>query len=448
MAYVINKTNGSIFATVADGTVDTSSTITVVGRNYSGYGEFLGENFVKLLENSSHSAAPSSPLAGQLWYDSANTVLNVYNGTEFKPISSVKVSGSEPATSLTSGDLWFDSGSNQLNIYNGSSFTLVGPPTSVGTGTSGPEVVTVRDSGGTDHVILKFTIEDEVQAYISNDAVFTPQVAITGFATISPGFQLSTTLTSGASAQFQGTASNAALLDSLDSTDFLRATANDTTTGTLGILNDSGLTIGADSDFGISVTGSDVTIKNVTSDGDMIFSINDGGVTTNVLRIDGATGHVYTDTTGAVDIGSVGNPFRTLYATATSAQYADLAERFEADAIYEAGTVVEMGGINEITRAIDELTDNVFGVISTSAAYLMNCAAGSNETHPPIAMNGRVPVKVIGVVHKGDRLVSAGNGYARTATEHEITAFNVIGRSLENKTDVNKGTVEAIVKVN
>jgi hypothetical protein len=136
MAYVINKTNGSILATVADGTVDTSSSVTLVGRNYSGYGEFLGENFVKVLENSANSSAPGSPLAGQLWYDSSNTVLNVYNGTEFKPISSVKVAASAPSTSLTTGDLWFDSSSSQLNIYNGSSFTLVGPPTSVGVGTS------------------------------------------------------------------------------------------------------------------------------------------------------------------------------------------------------------------------------------------------------------------------------------------------------------------------
>jgi len=70
MAYVINKTNGGIFATVADGTIDTSSSMTIVGRNYSGYGEFLGENFVKILENSANSSAPGNPLEGQLWYDS------------------------------------------------------------------------------------------------------------------------------------------------------------------------------------------------------------------------------------------------------------------------------------------------------------------------------------------------------------------------------------------
>lgn len=492
MAYVINKTNGSILATVADGTVDTSSSVTLVGRNYSGYGEFLGENFVKVLENSANSSAPGSPLAGQLWYDSSNTVLNVYNGTEFKPISSVKVAASAPSTSLTTGDLWFNSSSNQLNIYNGSSFTLVGPPTSVGVGTSGVEVVTITDNVATDHVILRYSIENLVVAFVSDDAEFTPSPAITGFTTIKPGFQLSSTVSG---AMFQGTASNATLLDSLDSTQFLRSDANDTSSGTLGILNDSGLTVGADSDVTIGVTGSDATISNVTSDGDLILSVNDGGVQTSVITLDGATGkalvnadptvslgiatkaYVDSQTSGAgaaavardgsntitgdilpdidntKDLGSSAKKFQDIYATtfngtSTTAQYADLAERFEADEVLEPGTVVELGGVNEITQAIGELTDNVFGVISTNAAYLMNAGAGASDTHPPVAMNGRVPVKVIGQVSKGDRLVSAGNGFARAATQGEITAFNVIGRSLENKTTNGTGTVEAIVKVN
>jgi hypothetical protein len=444
MAYVINKTNGSILATVADGTVDTSSSITLVGRNYSGYGEFLGENFIKMLENSSNSSAPGSPLEGQLWYDSTNDVLNSYNGTEFKALSNLRVSSIEPSTSLIQGDLWFNTAGSQLNVYNGSSFTLVGPPTSVGVGTSGLEVVTITDNSAVDHVILRMSIENLVVAFISDDAEFTPSPAISGFATIKPGMQLASTVTGASVTQ----ADNASLLDNLDSTQFLRADASDTTTGTLGILNDGGLTVGADSDFSVSISGSDVTIKNVTSNGDLVLSINDGGVQTNVIRIDGATGHMLTDTSGTTDIGSVGNPFRTLYATATSAQYADLAERFETDAVYEAGTVVELGGIHEITQAVDELTDDVFGVISTNAAYLMNSQAGNNKTHPPVAMNGRVPVKVIGKVKKGDRLVSAGNGFARAASQDEITAFNVIGRSLENKTSNGIGTVEAIVKVN
>ena len=139
------------------------------------------------------------------------------------------------------------------------------------------------------------------------------------------------------------------------------------------------------------------------------------------------------------DIGTQNKKLRDVYATtfhgvATSALYADLAERFEADQKYEAGTVVAIGGAKEITAVKEELSDDVFGVISTRAAYLMNSGAGNDNTHPPIAVSGRVPVKVMGRVSKGDRLVSAGNGLARAAKKSEMTPWNVIGRALTNKT--------------
>ena len=124
-----------------------------------------------------------------------------------------------------------------------------------------------------------------------------------------------------------------------------------------------------------------------------------------------------------------------------------MAERFAADNVYEAGTVVELGGSREITRSLQELSETVFGVISTRAAYLMNSGAGDDATHPPVAMTGRVPVQCTGVVHKGDRLVSAGNGIARSAQPGEATAFNTIGRSLVDKLDAGVGVVEAIVTI-
>ena len=112
------------------------------------------------------------------------------------------------------------------------------------------------------------------------------------------------------------------------------------------------------------------------------------------------------------------------------------------------GTVVELGGAAEITNCANELSENVFGVISTRAAYLMNSGAGSDVTHPPIAMTGRVPVRVIGAIRKGDRLVAAGNGMARAAQVGEATAFNVIGRALASKDDTSEGVIEAIVTIN
>ena len=107
-----------------------------------------------------------------------------------------------------------------------------------------------------------------------------------------------------------------------------------------------------------------------------------------------------------------------------------------------------IGGDKEITAVEDELSDDVFGVISTKPAHLMNAGAGTNATHPPIAISGRVPVKVKGRVRKGQRLVSAGNGIARAADSSEITPFNVIGRALEDKLDSGQGQVLAVVKLN
>jgi hypothetical protein len=160
------------------------------------------------------------------------------------------------------------------------------------------------------------------------------------------------------------------------------------------------------------------------------------------------------NTTGNIS-GNIGNStsyFNTVFAntfsgTSTTALYADVAERFSADAAYEPGTVVELGGSAEITRSTTELSDSVFGVISTRAAYLMNSGAGSDLTHPPVAMTGRVPVQCTGVIHKGDRLVSAGNGLARSAQPGEATAFNTIGRALVDKLDSGVCTVEAIVTI-
>jgi len=450
MAYTINQTDGTIFATVADGTINTTSSLTLVGKNYAGYGEFLNENVLKLLESNANTTSPSAPLTGQLWFDKTAGVLKVYNGTQFKNLGSATSSASAP-TSVVAGDLWFDSANAQLKVYDGSTWILVGPSFTAGSGTTGAIVDTVEDNVAVDHVVVKMFVEDDIVAMISKDATFTPGAAITGFATVGPGIQLSTSVSN---AVFKGSATNAQTLDNLDSTDFLSAVGNDTTSGTLGVLNDTGLAVGVDSDLRVSVSGSDVTVQNQTSDGDVIFRVNDGGVTTTVATLDGATGTLQmsadllnAQADGVGNIGSSSVGFNTIHAKATSAQYADLAERFEADVAYPAGTVVELGGAKEITVAQQDLTDAVFGVISTQAAYLMNGSAGSNETHPPIAMSGRVPVRVIGSVTKGDRLVSAGNGLARSAKQGEANAFNVIGRALTAKTTVEEGTVEAIVTI-
>ena len=425
MSYTINLTDGTVFATIADGTINTSSSMILVGKNYAGYGEFLDTNFIHLLENSSDTVAPGAPLEGQLWWDSGNFLMKVYNGTTWKTISSATSSSTAPVSNVT-GDLWYDTTNQQLKVYTGSTWLLVGPQFSAGEGTSGAIVATITDNLSVNHVVVELWVNDSIVGIISKDATFTPQVSLSGFTTVRPGITLSTLIGSQVPL-FQGTSTNSQLLESLSSSQFMRTDANTSTSGTMSVLNNTGLSVGSNSDLRASVSGTDVTIRNQTSGGNLYFGVNVAGNVTPSLTIFGANGYVS--------------------GTRITAQYADMAERFAADTFYDAGTVVELGGSAEITLVTDDLSENVFGVISTHAAYLMNSGAGSDETHPPVAMTGRVPVKVIGSVAKGDRLVSAGNGFARSAQPGEATAFNVIGRSLEAKTDTGNGTVEAIVTI-
>jgi hypothetical protein len=479
MAYTVNKTDGTILATVADGTIDTTTDLTLIGKNYAGYGEFFNENLVKLLENFSNTSAPASPVAGQMWWDKTNNLLKVYTGTTFKTVSSSTASGSTPTGSVT-GDLWWDTTNGQLKVYNGTNFTTIGPSFTSGTGTSGAIVETVTDSGSTDHVVVKLYTNNVLVATVSKDTTFTPQSAISGFATVKPGIQLSTAVTGN---KFVGTATDSDALGGVAAASYLRSDASDSTSGVLSVLNDTGLVVGVDSDLTVGVSVSDVT-----SDGDILIKVNDGGVVSTAMTIDGATNRVlvagapsdnlgvatkaYVDSavsgsgglllsggtmtgdilvSGTVNFGSSGNRVATVFATtfngtATAAEYADLAENFRPDNSYAPGTVVALGGVEEITAVNEELSDSVFGVVSTRPAYLMNSAQDGGA---PVAVAGRVPVRVLGLVNKGDRLVSAGNGMARAASDDEsINAFNVIGRAIQTKTTMEEGTVEAFVTIN
>ena len=450
MAYTINYTNGAIFATIADGTINTQSSMILVGKNYAGYGEFLDENFLHLLENGANNVAPGAPIPGQLWFDTSASIMKVYNGTTFKTLGSATASATAPTSNVV-GDLWFDTTNQQLKCWNGTSFILIGPAGDPATA----EVVieTIADNLSIDHVIIRFVIQSVTIAILSKDQTFTPQVAITGFATVVPGMNLSTTAAAG-NAVFNGTAVSSQQLDGLDSSQFMRSDAAATNNTSVSITADAGLTVGSSNNGRLLASGSDIVVRNQTSNGDLNLSVNIAGSQTTAVNVDGATG--LTGVKGITNlnanavgnIGSASTYFNTVFATATTALHADVAERFHADETYQPGTVVELGGPNEITISQSELSENVFGVISTRAAYLMNAGAGTDATHPPVAMTGRVPVRITGKVRKGDRLVSAGSGLARAAAREEITAYNVIGRALQDKVTEEEGTIEAIVTIN
>lgn len=436
MAYPITTTSGATLATVSDGTVNTSATsLTLIGKNYAGYGNFLNENYVKLLENFSNSTAPANAIVGQLWFDYTSNVLKVYSRDNiWKPISSSAASTQAPISPVV-GDLWWDITNSQLKVWSGVLWVTVGPTYTSVSGTTGPIIETILDSGGGSHTVVKFYIQDSVIAILSKSSQFVPQVSISGFSIIYPGLNLvSPSAVPGS--QFTGDVSNALTLQGITASQFLRSDISQTTNYAFGAAG--GLTVGSDLSFDSSSSTVSV-INQSTLNKNIRIDVNKSGNATPALTITAST----------LNATFGGNVSATNFiGKAITAYYADLAERFEADSPMEPGTVVELGGTKEVTAVEEDLSESVFGVISTAAGFLMNGGAGTDQTHPPIAVSGRVPVRVIGTVKKGDRLVAAGKGLARSGNRSEITAFNVIGRAIKDKTTNDEGLVEAIVKLN
>jgi len=295
MAYTVNKSNSSASPnqyTVQDGVVNTQTDLSFIGKGYAGYGELIAENFLHLLENFSAPTEPSKPIQGQLYYDSTNNRLKVYTGTLFIPAGGNVPYQSTQPTGIQQGDLWIDSDLGQLFYYDGSQSVLVGPPTTTGT-LNGFVFEAITDSTNTSQNITKWYSDGTLIAIIS-DTEFTPQTSITGFATVKKGITFTTNPTD---IKLHGTATDADALGGIAASNFLRSDANDTTTGTLGIVNDSGLTVGADNDLSLTVDGTGVNVQNNVQNTDISFKVNDGGTTATVMTIDGADSRVGIGTT-------------------------------------------------------------------------------------------------------------------------------------------------------
>ena len=427
MSYSIVLTNGAALLTLADGARDTTS-IDLIGRNYAGYGISVNENFVRLLENFASQNAPNNPLIGQLWWDSTNKHLSVWQGTNWKIISSSQTGATAPLAPVT-GDFWWNTTTSQFSVYNGTSWINIGPYLSPGAAVTALAANSVSDGSST-HYVGNVTVNNKLGAVFSTDnASFVPAAPILGLTTIVPGLNLGTGL------QVAGNA----LIGNISST----------TVTTSANINASGNIIASGNIRAANfVTTGTVSAASAVFSGNVAFTGNVAFPTGATVDLTAISQSIVPVANLTYNLGSTTSWWNNIYGTAVHAQYADLAERFEADSEYAPGTVVEIGGSAEITAVGVDLSEDVFGVISTNAAYLMNSGAGSNSTHPPVAVQGRVPVRVTGTIRKGDRLVSAGNGVARAGKRSEITAWNVIGRALENKTTSGPGVVEAVVKLN
>ena len=302
MPYTIDYSDsGKTPIIVNDGTADTSTSLPLIGKNYTRFGEILNENLLHLLENFANGTAPSNPTEGQLWYDTTNSTLMLFDNGQ-----------------------WYQ----------------IGSPA----GTTRMEIRKRLDTLGAYHYTIEHIVDDVIVTITVDDTTaWTPAA-----------------------------------------TEFLEDGVTALTTQ---------------------------------------YPVIQAGINMNT---------------------ATNFKFR---GTATSAEYADLAERYAADKEYEAGTVVILGGTHEISESKQEADIEVFGIVSTAPGFEMNAGAGTDATHPFVALAGRVPCKVIGKVIKGDRLVTSNTpGHARVAHPSELTDYRrIIGRALESKTDAEAGIIEVVV---
>lgn len=266
MAYQINKTSGALLVNLADGQIDTTSTdITLIGKNYSGFGESINENFVKMLENFANPSAPTNPLAGQFWWDTASQRLKIYTGTAWTTGGGPIVQPNRP--DMVAGDMWINNDQNQLYFFDGTDLELAGPIYNAFQGRSGPEVVTVLDNTGTSRTIVKYWVGGTFVGLWSKIA-FTPQNVDTiptftgdvvkGFNVVDADFV------------FNGTAARTnSLVDAQGvirtAAQFLASDSDDSTSGALSVRNNNGVTIGLTDNNVIKVTNLGVVSENNVS---------------------------------------------------------------------------------------------------------------------------------------------------------------------------------------
>ena len=600
MPYIINKYNGSELVVLQDGTLDTSTSIGLLGRNYVGYGEVQNENFLFLLENFAGTNPPARAVEGQTWYDSVNNKLNTYDGTNWVPVGAATALENAPS-GPTEGALWYKISTKQLYVYSTiSGWTLVGPEGVSGFGETRIKAAILRDVNSINHAVLLVLVNDEVLSIHSSDT-FTINAldAIIGFNELQKGVTLSTntvingnllgnsstatrlqngrfingayfdgnndiTITANTPAiltrgtyltgsNFNGSAAATWSVDASSINTIGKVVARDSTGsfagGTIsadqfiGPLTGNVTAISGTSSFyslvanniqgftfsglaaqastlapgrainGVQFNGSqDITVtaaantlsgttlaagiidSSLTSVGTLAgVSVTDAGATIGdageihffingnapTLAITNGLGLTITindafqtgdeasfefisssvalaaggtsdptfvgDANSKCNIGLPGRTFGSVYAdifngVATSAQYADLAENYTADAEYAPGTVLEFGGEFEVTLAQDG-TNRVAGVVTTNPAYLMNSNCQGTYV-AAVALQGRTPCKVRGLIRKGDMLISGGNGFARTTQTPQMGT--VIGKALGDFDGI-EGIIEVAV---
>lgn len=508
MAYTIDRYNNSQLTVVEDGTIDQTTDLKLVGKNYAGYGEIQNENFVFLLENFSGTSAPPKAISGQIWFDSSTKKLKFYDGTKFRTTGGAEVSATQPA-GLTEGDFWWDTVNEQLYAFNSSSFVLVGPQ-DAGSLLTQWKSDTINDNTGASRSIIKAIINDEVVMIVSNQAFTIDSTdatnAIAGFDVVKQGMTLKNTVnaTGGVTStnfRYWGTASNADKLGGVDASGYVQV--GDANFTQLAEFADIGIAVGDSNDLRIKIEngneavianeiGSLITIRakdtlgsikntlkiqansvipGLASDGistetvtlgnadhqfSNVYASNFTGLAEKAtnLVVDGtnragsetiANGTVATRTAASEVINAQTIPAGSLKANyfvgiSTQAQYADLAEKYTTAEEHPVGTAMAIcrHPSHEVDPASD--LDISIGVISDSPAYLMN----ADSEGQIVGLKGRVPVRVIGSVVKGDPVYVGENGVCQSANSE---GRSIVGIALESNDNESEKLVECVLKV-
>jgi len=459
MAYQVDKFNGTFLTSVEDGTIDSTTDLRFVGKNYAGYGEVQNENFLHLLENFANTTQPPKSVLGQIWYDSANKRLKFYNGSQFKVAGGAEVSVTAPS-GLAVGEFWWDSTAKQLYTYDGTQYILVGPEASPDLGTSSVVAQVVKDDLNNSHTILKLLAAGNCVAIINNDAAFnlsTTVNPIAGFTSpniIKKGITLSSTNTAGVSQSdyiYWGTASNALRLGGVLAADYLQkgSVVFDSEIA----FKDPGFTLGDGNDLRIRVENSDeviienrlgneitmrITVTETTDERDVAVFNSTGIVpgTTNVYNLGSSTNKWATVFATAINSNLLANDTTTAYNASTKA----FTGSFTGNIVGTDTTVL----INATTKQIGYTAANLQGTLTGSVVGNVTGTA-SNAT----ALNAKLPAttatidtvavrdasanitanRFIGTADKADQLL-VGATYrssATTATANTIAARDVSG---------------------
>lgn len=502
MAYTINKYDTTQLTIVQDGTIDQTTDIKLVGKNYAGYGEIQNENFVFLLENFAGANQPPRAIQGQIWFDTANSKLKFYDGGKWRTTGGAEISATAPA-GLSTGDFWWDTTNQQLYAYNGTDFVLVGPQ-DAGTGITQMQSKTVLDTGSISRSVIAATVNDDVQFLIS-PVEFTidstdAQNAISGFDVVRQGVTLKNTqsATAGVTStdhQFHGTASNALKLNGISASNYVTANPGAPTVFTeiTNFQTDAGIAIGAGLDLKLFIENDNEGVIQNSQGDEIKFRVKEsGGANVNVLDI--RPGNILPGIQSlgptvyrSIDIGSTSAPFDDVYA----GNYYGTSEKSSALIVGGAirvGSVDSSGTGTGNTIAVRDGSGNLnavlfqgtatsaryadlaevyvtdqdyptgtamcvggekeataakasnmcIGVISAEPAYLMN----SDCDGQAIGLKGRVPVRVKGTVTKGQPVYAWEDGVCST-----IASTALVGIALESSQDDSEKLIECVLKV-